>query len=183
MLRSRYRKNRKYNKNKLYGAQNLHNKKPESPSIKNSSKVFLSETNLQPPDDESGFLSVGVYTALGALPVPNAVVTIYVINEDGEEEALYQLITDVNGRVPNIELPVVYDPTSLPANAKYYYTNYNMRVQAENYNTFNVRAIRIFPGITTDYNINLVPVVPGSPNGVKEYNVTIPTMPIDRTID
>lgn len=177
---SRNKKNNKNNKNKPYRAQNMYNNK--NASSKKIKVANLSVHNLETPaEPETGFISVGVYTALGALPVENAVVTIYIINDEGEEEAIYHLITDENGRVPDIELPVIYNSDDPLESREFYFSTYNMRIQAENYNTFNVQQLRVFPGITTDYNVNLVPVLPGAPNGIKEYNVIIPPSPIDKS--
>ena len=175
-------RNKKNNRNKLYRAQNMYNNKRASP--KKVKAVNLPTNNLETPTEpETGYIAVGVYTALGALPVQNAVVTVYIINDEGEEEAIYHLITDENGRVPDIELPAIYDADNPLESSEFYFSTYNMRVQAENYNTFNVQQLRVFPGITTDYSINLVPILPGAPNGLKEYNVIIPPSPIDKSND
>lgn len=180
MLYARNKKNNKNNAHKSYRALNMHAKKSKDYNEIKVNNVPTPEVEI-PENSELGYLAVGVYTALGALPVKDAVVTVYTIDENGEEVALYHLITDVNGRIPNVELPVAYIPGSQLESPEYFYTKYNMRVQAENYNTFNVREIRIFPNITTDYNVNLVPMLPGTPEKLKEYNIIIPPSPIDES--
>lgn len=180
MLYSKNKRNKNI-ANKSNRARNMYAIQPKSNEIK-TTNIPEPEINIQIPENaQTGYLNVGVYTALGALPVSNAVITVYIIDENGEEEALYILITDGNGRVQTITLPVAYNPSDPAESPEYYFTNYNMRVEAENYNTFNVRQLRIFPGISTDYNVNLVPVLPGAPSDIKEYDLTIPPMPIDRS--
>ena len=133
------------------------------------------------PKVETGYIAVGVFTALQALPVPGAVVTIYTINQQGEENAIYHLITDENGRVPTVELPVIYNPENPLESSKYYFTTYNMRVQAINYYTVNIIDIRVFPGITTAYRIDMIPAIPGPTKEQPEQKIIIPSSPIDKS--
>jgi len=129
---------------------------------------------------ETGYLAVGVYTALGALPVENAEVTVYHILENGEVDTHAQLYTDVSGSVPDIELPVIHDPSQM---SSYYFTNYNLRVMANNYYTVNVLNTRIFPGIKTIYKIDMIPVIAGEAGAVPEQTFIIPPSPIDIPIE
>ena len=129
---------------------------------------------------ETGYLTVGVFTALGALPVENAVVTVYHSLENGDVDTHAQLITDANGRVPDIELPVLQDPS---VTSRYYFTNYNLRVMANNYYTVNVLNIRIFPGIKTNYRIDMIPVIAGETGTVPEQTFIIPPSPLDLPIE
>lgn len=130
---------------------------------------------------KTGYIAVGVFTALQALPVPDAVVTIYLFNSDGEEEALYILVTDANGRIPDVELPVSYNPNNPLVSSEYYFTSYNIRVQAINYYTVNILDVRVFPDITTVYRINMIPVIAGTPKEKSEQTIVIPPSPIDKS--
>ena len=62
-----------------------------------------------PPEQEVGYLSVSVFTASGALPVQGALVTVYIIDESGVENEIVHHVTDANGKIPLITLPVIYD--------------------------------------------------------------------------
>lgn len=133
---------------------------------------------------ETGYVSVSVFTALGALPVSNAVVIIYTLNDDNEEVVLYNLITNANGKVPTMELPVVYNPSDPLESSEYYFSTYNLRVQATNYYDFNVLGIRIFPDITTSYKVDLVPVAAGDTSEARpSQTFFIPPSPIDISND
>lgn len=140
------------------------------------------ETPISQIDDDikTGYLSVGVFTALQALPVPDAVVTIYLFDKDDEEEPLYILVTDENGRIPDVELPVSYNPDDPFSSSEYYFTQYNLRVQAINYYTVNVLDVRVFPDITTVYKIDLIPVMAGATKE-PEQTIVIPPSPIDES--
>jgi 5-hydroxyisourate hydrolase-like protein (transthyretin family) len=143
---------------------------------------IVEETPISQIEDDikTGYLSVGVFTALQALPVPDAVVTIYLFNSDDEEEALYILVTDENGRIPDIELPVFYNPDDPFSSSEYYFTQYNLRVQAINYYTVNILDVRVFPDITTVYKIDLIPVMAGTTRE-SEQTIVIPPSPIDES--
>ena len=168
--------------NKPYRVRNKLLRKVEALNQNNTPQVNKeAPANETKPETSVGYLAIGVFTALGALPVPGAVVTIYNYNARGEETALYHLITDENGRVPNVQLPVVYDPTNPLTSPDFYFTTYNMRIQAINYYTVNVLDIRIFPDITTGYRVDLIPVMSGAPVDQREQTIVIPPSPIDKS--
>ena len=139
-------------------------------------------TNGELPDEsETGYIAVGVFTALGALPVENALVTVYDLLQDGSEHLHSQVLTDGSGRIPDIELPVVQNPLNSTTSPKYYFTNYNLRVKADNFYTVNVLGIRIFPGIKTNYKIDLIPVFVGETEIIPEQTFIIPQSPLDQS--
>lgn len=126
-----------------------------------------------------GNLSVGVFTALGALPVPGAVVTVYYLDENNEEVVLVQEISDENGKVPDIQLWAVFSLQDALDTTRYFFSTYNLRVEAENYYPVNVIGVRIFPETTTRYNIDLFPRLQGDSNENLEQTIVIPPSPID----
>jgi len=131
-------------------------------------------------EEETGAVSVGVYTASRALPVPNAVVTVFHVDENGDEHVLAHYVTDRNGRIPDITLPVVYNPTDPMESTEFYFSTYNLRVQAFNFYTQNLLDIRVFPNTTTRFNIDLIPVAAGVPSGeAPEQTIVIPHSPVD----
>lgn len=166
-----YKYNQQYSRTKPYKAHNMKVKKLET----NNVPTLTNETsNL-----ETGYINVGVYTALGALPVKDAVVTVYVTNEEGEEIALYHVLTDANGRVPKMEVPVFYDVNNPLQSPNFYFTTYNMRVQAIGYYTVNIIDLRVFPNTSTNYRVVLVPVMEGGTEEESEKTIVIPPIPAD----
>lgn len=128
---------------------------------------------------EKGTLSVRVFTALQALPVKNAEVTVYDVLENGQEHIHAYSITDENGIIPDIELPVQHDPMHLFGSPKYHFTIYNIRVTAENFYPVNVLNFRIFPGEKTNYTIEMLPVIPGETIHTPEQTIKVPNSLID----
>ncbi|MGB4438612.1 MAG: hypothetical protein WBJ13_05155 [Sedimentibacter sp.] len=163
-----------YNQNP-YMARNMLVKKAEIPVQQPIIDDTIAKT-------ETGYLIVRVYTALGALPVENAAITVYETLANGEQLIHAQLISDANGSVPDIELPVTYNPSDPHMSPEYYFKPYNLRVQANNFYTINVLNLRIFPGIKTFYKIDMIPVIAGE-TGAPEQTFVIPPSPIEGPIE
>lgn len=127
-----------------------------------------------------GYVSVGVFTASGALPVPDALITIYTIDEGGNENKIAHYVTDENGQIPLITLPVSYNPLNPLESSEFYFGTYNLRAQAINYHTVNIIDFRIFPDITTYLSIDMIPA-PAGPTRGPEMKFVIPPSPIDES--
>lgn len=193
-----YLKDNPFNNNRLYKGQKVFSQEiQEAPAT--IEQPPAPEQDLPPADvpaapaepgtipeevpEEVGYISVGVFTASGALPVEDAVVTVYVRDENGVEEVLSHLVTDANGQVPIIELPVIYDRLNPFESYQYYFATYNLRVQAINYYTFNIQDVRVFPETTTNYMVELIPVAAGSGGIGPNLNFEIPPSQIDLSND
>lgn len=200
-----YLKNNNFNDKKSYKARNILSRNIYS------SNVFAQETppsqtpqeapELQLPPgnvpaapaepgtipeavpEEVGYISVGVFTASGALPVEDAVVTVYTLDENGDENVISFLVSDANGQVPTIELPVIYDRSNPLESSKYFFSTYNLRVQAINYYTQNIQDFRVFPNTTTNFQVELIPVAAGIGQTAPEITTVIPPSPIDISND
>lgn len=159
-----------------YIARNKIVKKAEAPPV-----PFLNENQLDGDNSniQTGFVNATVSTALGALPVTDAVVTLYVSDQEGNEEALYHLVTDISGKTPRMVLPVVYDPQDPLESSEFFFTTYNLRIQAANYYTQNIIDVRVFPNTATNFNITLMPVRQGGDEDEDIKTIIIPSSPID----
>ncbi|MDI9494923.1 MAG: hypothetical protein QM227_01500 [Bacillota bacterium] len=142
----------------------------------NESRLLENNSDIQ-----TGYVNVSVNTALGALPVADAVVTLYITDLEGNEEALYHLVTDISGKAPKMAVPVVYDPLNPIESREYFFTTYNLRIQAIGYYTQNIIDVRVFPDTTTNFNINLIPVRQGGDEDEGQRTLIIPHSPIDES--
>ncbi len=145
--------------------------------------ALLSENQLNGNDlnTQTGYVSVTVNTAKGALPIKDAVVTLYIGDNEGNEEVLYHLVTDISGKTPKMLLPVIYDPKNPSGNSKYFFSTYNSRIQAVGYYTHNIIDIRVFPDTTTNFNITIIPIKQGGDEDEKVKTIVIPSSPIDKS--
>lgn len=155
--------NNQYKNIKPYRARNM--------IIKN-----LEVRPVLPPTAEVGYINTSVSTASGALPVPNAIVTVSHIYNNSEEHVLYHLITDESGRVPTMEVPVEYQ--GVGQQTEFYYSIYNMRIEANGYYTVNILDVQVHPNISTDYRVNLIPVAQGITE-IPEHTIVIPKIPAE----
>jgi len=160
-----------------YRAYKVKNKLLNEKPVNSPNMIYL-ETPLQNYIEE-GTLSVRVFTASQALPVKNAEVTVYDLLEDGQEHIHAYSITDENGIIPDIKLPVQHDPQHVFGSPKYHFTIYNIRVTAENFYPVNVLNFRIFPGEKTNYTIEMLPVIPGETIHTPEQTIIVPNSLID----
>lgn len=123
---------------------------------------------------ETGTLSVKVLNKSG-LPVKDALVTVFHFHQNGELEVHYNLRTDENGNVPEMKLPVRHSDVLL--NPEYYYSNYNLRVIADNYSPVNIVNFQVFPDIKTNYVTRLDPITGNETVVTPEKTIVIPSRP------
>lgn len=107
----------------------------------------------------SGYLSVIVQTADGALPVPGASVTIYGTDaENGNTNLLYSLRTGGDGRTETVSLPAPPRALSMvPGNAAPY-ARYNIEVRRDGYAGVSNIGVPIFDGIVSTQPVALIPL-------------------------
>lgn len=105
--------------------------------------------------ENKGFVYVNVYTALGAIPIYDAEVSIYTWSEEEGRRLISTVHTDSSGKAPPIELPVLLGHGTTNADQR---TEYHLVVKADNYHTTIIISVQIFPDIRTMFNVNLTPV-------------------------
>ncbi len=129
--------------------------------------VFVNDT---PPDgySEVGYLIVSVFTARGAIPIDDALVTITYASP-GAVSPHAVLSTNNSGRTPKIELPtpprdLSLAPNGTGATAPLPYALYNIEVVKEGFYAVKYVGVKIFSGITAIQNTDLVPVSEALPD-------------------
>jgi len=120
---------------------------------------------------ETGFVIVSVYTALGAIPISNAEVSVYTWTEENGRNLVKTVYTDISGRAPIIDLPILLEGNGM-TNEEQTRTEYHLAVIAEGYHTTVVINVQIYPDITTQFKIILTPLPSGGINIDK--TITIP---------
>jgi len=107
-------------------------------------------TNVNP----NGFLSVAVHDRISNKSITFAEVSIYFLNirglygEAGDANLVVRHVTDEEGKVPLIELPVIN--RNIYPNSQYYMTVRHFR-----YYPVNIMNILIYANVTTTFNILL----------------------------
>lgn len=106
----------------------------------------------------TGFLKVQVFTAYGAIPVPD---TAILITKDIEEYKVifFQGTTDSSGTISDIELPA---PEAVPISASEVapeYTLYDMTAINEGYESLKKYSIAMFGDVRIIQYVKMTPVV------------------------
>ncbi len=118
-----------------------------------------------------GYLGVTVTTALNAIPIAGATVTVFRFL-NGIEEVVKILNTDNTGKTDIIILPTPPKENSLTPNPLGpSYSVYNVRVDKEGYYTQNSLNVPIFSGITSIQPMRLIPLVYGQSLGIADERV------------
>lgn len=112
--------------------------------------------NMSGISNNTGFLRLNIHDQVEGTRIPNATITIYVTDGTNRDIPIMHLITTINPI--RIELPMAYEIGTQIVGPEYSFSTYNLRVDAFGYFANNVYGIRLFPNITTDYEIGLIPV-------------------------
>lgn len=103
----------------------------------------------------TGYITVHAYTSYAQLPLEN--VAISITATDGTAIALR--ITDRNGQIRPVPIPVPDRSAGLsPDSGEIPYTPVNLYARLRGYEQAEYENIQIFPGTTTNQNVELIPL-------------------------
>jgi len=137
-------------------------------------KVFMNEFRV-PVNSSNGFMEVFVFTDRGEFAIPGALVTIYVKQENND----IPIFNTPTGNFPIVvSLPVAHPLGTLIRGPEYYFTTYDITVNAPNFAPYRCNNIRLFEGITTKFNVDMLRLVPQQ-YPLPENVVNLPPHPRD----
>ena len=111
------------------------------------------------PADSSSVLRVVVTTALGALPLEDALVTVSTAaDEAGARTLLYAVRTDANGMTPPMTLSTPPLSNSLSPDNGPPYAVYTVEVAREGYTPLTALHVTMFSGIPAVLPVALTPL-------------------------
>ena len=120
--------------------------------------VYETEDQRQPNEGGAeGYLHISVAAARRALPVFDAVISIYANIAETEADLLAILQTDAGGETETITLPAPLPVNSQVPGGEPPYNVYYAKIVAPNYITQDQVPIQIFPGVVSALIINLLP--------------------------
>lgn len=157
------------------------------PHLKNCDNYSHALRNIYPyhyinmletsPQLSPGFISIHVINQVDKKPIAGATITVYVT--DGTNRAIPILLLLTNLNPIKFELPMASDLGTQIVGPIYNFSTYNLRVDAFGYFSTNVFNIRLFPNITTDFDIVMTPITQIVPSPPIEKRIDIPPNPID----
>ena len=103
----------------------------------------------------TGYIQVRAYESFALLPLENVAITV--TDQDGT--AIAMRLTDRNGRIGPIEIPVPEISYSLaPDPGEKPFTNVNLYARKKGYEQIENENLQVFAGITTDQNLEMIPL-------------------------
>ena len=109
---------------------------------------------------EIGYLVVRVTTALGAIPLENAAVTVRG-SESANENVLYSLSTNSDGQTERISLPAPPKINSESPNLQNPYATYSIDVFADGYAPLHLSSVPVFSSIISIQPAIMIPLIEG----------------------
>ncbi len=106
----------------------------------------------------TGYLVVSVSTARTAIPLENALVTVYSISDTGSSELIYNVRTNRSGQTAPLPLPAPPISNSLSPNQPFPYARYSVRVDYDGFYPVTSSDLTIFPDIVATLPVFLVPL-------------------------
>lgn len=106
----------------------------------------------------TGYLIVRASSAFRAIPVPDAVVSVRTVGEDGSASLYAVMTTDESGETPVLPLETPPPGNSLSPGMAPGYSLVNIEVNAQGYYAVAAQNVPVFPGITSAQNVNLIPL-------------------------
>ena len=145
----------------------------------NSSRIIYPNQYINSLEitNSTGFMRLNIINFTDKTPVKNATITIYVTDGKNRDIPVMHLITTINPI--RIELPMANELGTLIVGPEYDFSTYNLRVDAFGYFSRNIYDIRLFPGTTTDFEIDLVPTSYIEAQPLIEEWIKIPPHPRD----
>ena len=108
--------------------------------------------------NESGYITLAVKTAGGALPVENAIVTV----KDNAGAILYVVFTDKSGRTPSLIVPAPpKSNSSSPNTGEPPFYTYNIDTDKQGFVSVRNLSVPVYPGITSIQPVEMLPIAEG----------------------
>jgi hypothetical protein len=168
--------------NNLYQQQLMEFYINQCGNLYTSQHIYPSQNvNMLEVSEDEGILNVNIIDFETKEPIANATITIYVTDGINRDIPLIYLVTSLNP--VKITLPMASKLGTKILGPEYFFSTYNLRVEAFNYFSSNVYNIRLFPNITSTYEVILNPTSQIQPPPVKiEKRITEPLHPRDELI-
>lgn len=119
---------------------------------------------------DNAMLRVRVSTALGALPLADASVTVSTVPDaNGARSLVYSVRTDEGGMTPPMLLPTPPLSNSLAPDSGMPYSLYTVEIAKDGYTPLTALQIAMFPGIATVLPVSLTPLDENTPSSETDF--------------
>lgn len=148
--------------------------------IKQSKSIYTFQNMCQVPNNY-GFIRISVINQVTGEPISSPGITIYVTDGEQRDIPILHLVTSLNPI--RIELPIACPFGTQIQGPEYNYSTYNLRVDVFGYFANVIYNIRLFPNMTTDFQVEMIPITQVRLEPLIEERVDIPPHPRDEVIN
>lgn len=124
-----------------------------------------------------GFISLNVTNQVDGKPIVGATITVYVTDSTNRDIPILFLLTNLNPI--KFELPMASVLGTKIVGPQYSFSTYDVRVDAFGYFSSNIFNIRLFPNVTTDFDVVMTPINQIEASPPIEKRTEIPPHPRD----
>lgn len=141
--------------------------------------IFQSQNNNNMIENQNatGFMRLHIIDQVTKENIPYATITAYVTDQARRDIPIMHLVTTLNP--VRIELPIAHELGTKIHGPEYDFSTYNISVDIFGYFTNIIYNNRLFPGVTTDFVIEMVPITVPQPVPIIEERLDIPPHPRD----
>jgi hypothetical protein len=143
--------------------------------------ICQNQNTLPKNQNATGFMRLHIIDQVSQMDIPYATITIYVTDEVNRDIPIMHLVTTINP--VRIELPIANELGTLIQGPEYKFSTYNVSVDIFGYFTNIIYNNRLFPNVTTDFKIEMIPITYIQPQPIIEERLDIPAHPRDVVID
>lgn len=129
---------------------------------------------------DTGYVNLFIYTGDEYRPLNSAIVTVYVKRSTDIELPILRMITTINPIL--IQLPVAYNLETLIRGPEYFFSTYNIGIDAEGYHPVKILNVRIFPRISSSFYVKMNELTDKNYESKYENIIYIPPHPRDRIL-
>lgn len=129
---------------------------------------------------DMGYVNIFIYTGEDYRPLNNAIVTVYVRRNPEIELPILRMITTINPIL--IQLPIAYNPETLIRGPEYFFSTYNISIDADGYYPVKILNVRMFPRVSTSFYVKMTEISDDKYESKYENVIYIPPHPRDKVL-
>lgn len=138
---------------------------------------YNNQVNMSEVQNDTGFIRLYIIDQVSREPIPFATITVYVTDGTQRDIPIMHLVTTINPAT--MELPMASDIGTQIVGPEYDFSTYNVSIDVFGYFTHVIYDIRLFPDTTTNFTIEMVPVLQPQLQPIIERRIVIPPHPRD----
>ena len=150
--------------------KDLNNLKKVYNICNHTNQYYAQNIDLCEINTDVGYLNLLIITGLENIPLPQAFVTIYAKTSGNNQIPIMRLVSRINPIL--VQLPVAHYSGTYIKGPEYCFTYYDIYVTTTGYYPTRILNIRMFPEITTNFNISMIPVAEENPS--YEHKIELP---------